>query len=294
VAKHQKMTKTSLLEKIKEYYNGFCFDADTFVYNPFSMLLFFEKKEFNNFWYNSGSPDQIVNFLKDQNIEFIDLVKISIPKDNVMNPSSNRFEDPPVYLFQLGYLSLRKSEDVYSLIMDYPNLEVTQSMARRILNSIFKNPTLVGNILVSLRDAFIKRKPVEFVKELNKFLSNIPYSDYTKKPHNEFYYRDLLLAFIHAANILIHTETQKSSGRPDMVLHLIDQTWVIELKVRHPGDSTDETLAKQAMLQILEQNYDSPFTNPTLLAAVIIDEKRQITSWLSNVDNSMEPDKESK
>jgi hypothetical protein len=44
VAQSQNVSSKILLEKMKNYYNGFSFDAQTFVYNPFSTLLFFLKK----------------------------------------------------------------------------------------------------------------------------------------------------------------------------------------------------------------------------------------------------------
>ncbi|MDR3204008.1 MAG: AAA family ATPase, partial [Deltaproteobacteria bacterium] len=46
VAKSQKVTNEELLGEMKRYYNGFCFDAETLVYNPFSTLRFFEEKKF--------------------------------------------------------------------------------------------------------------------------------------------------------------------------------------------------------------------------------------------------------
>ena len=39
----------SLLDKIKDYYDGFCFDGSTRIYNPFSILNFFSAQEFKNY-----------------------------------------------------------------------------------------------------------------------------------------------------------------------------------------------------------------------------------------------------
>jgi hypothetical protein len=44
VANTRNVTKEKILEEMKHYYNGFCFDGQTFVYNPFSTLQFFRKK----------------------------------------------------------------------------------------------------------------------------------------------------------------------------------------------------------------------------------------------------------
>ena len=45
---------------MKDYYDGFCFDGVTKLYNPHSILSFFFKSTFANYWYESGSPSFIV------------------------------------------------------------------------------------------------------------------------------------------------------------------------------------------------------------------------------------------
>jgi glutaredoxin-related protein len=49
VAQANKLTKKQLQDKMKEYYNGFCFDGETELYKPSSTLLFFEHKSFDKF-----------------------------------------------------------------------------------------------------------------------------------------------------------------------------------------------------------------------------------------------------
>jgi hypothetical protein len=43
------MSEQQLSKKMEEYYNGFCFDGKTKVYNPFSTQLFLNKKSLKNF-----------------------------------------------------------------------------------------------------------------------------------------------------------------------------------------------------------------------------------------------------
>ncbi len=40
------ISEEELLKGLKEYYNGFSFDGEHYVYNPFSILKFFEEKNF--------------------------------------------------------------------------------------------------------------------------------------------------------------------------------------------------------------------------------------------------------
>ena len=43
-----------VIDKIKEWYNGYSFDGKTFLYNPFSLLNFFADRAFSNYWFASG------------------------------------------------------------------------------------------------------------------------------------------------------------------------------------------------------------------------------------------------
>ncbi|MDR2198469.1 MAG: AAA family ATPase [Deltaproteobacteria bacterium] len=59
-AEHLKILKNDLLEQMRHYYNGFCFDGVTYVYNPYLILQFLFNKKFLNYWYNYGTPKQLI------------------------------------------------------------------------------------------------------------------------------------------------------------------------------------------------------------------------------------------
>jgi hypothetical protein len=54
-ADFQKMSEEALLDEMRRRFKGFCFDGETIVYNPYSILLFFGEKKFDNFNFNSGA-----------------------------------------------------------------------------------------------------------------------------------------------------------------------------------------------------------------------------------------------
>ncbi len=54
---------------MRSYYDGFSFDGTSRVYNPFSTLSFFRMGQFKNFWFESGSPSFLINYVKKHNIE---------------------------------------------------------------------------------------------------------------------------------------------------------------------------------------------------------------------------------
>lgn len=58
--KELNLSEESLWEELKNYYNGYSWNGKNFLFNPFSILSFFENQSFAPYWIESGSP----SFLK--------------------------------------------------------------------------------------------------------------------------------------------------------------------------------------------------------------------------------------
>ncbi|MCI0470520.1 MAG: AAA family ATPase, partial [Candidatus Aminicenantes bacterium] len=130
-----------LFEKLKDYYNGYSWDGINFVYNPFSILSFFDTYLFKNYWFATGSPTFLVNILKKTGI--------SIDRYERMSVSGNFFEKFDIgtigidnissLLFQTGYLTIKEIKDqVY--ILSYPNREVKTAFLQYLLESFSNKP----------------------------------------------------------------------------------------------------------------------------------------------------------
>ena len=60
--------KEELLSRIKNFYNGYSWDGNITVYNPFSLLNFFDDKQFINYWFNTATPTFLIQYYSKQNI----------------------------------------------------------------------------------------------------------------------------------------------------------------------------------------------------------------------------------
>jgi hypothetical protein len=91
-----------LLSEIKRWYNGYSWDGKTSVYNPFSTLMFFNKKEFSEHWFNTGTPTFLIEQIKKKN----DLEAFAESREVGMNSlrgdGSDNIETTAL-LFQTGY-----------------------------------------------------------------------------------------------------------------------------------------------------------------------------------------------
>jgi hypothetical protein len=289
VAVFQDIPLHVLVEKMKEYYNGFCFDSQTLVYNPFSLMLFFNKKHFSNFWFKTGTPEQLISFLKKNYFLIDDLRGVQVNRERIEDPSHNRDKDLVSYLFQLGYLSLRQNPSKDKFSLDFPNIEVRESMARRLLESYFESVQIAENMCDRFITALAKRDPALFIGELNRLLSKIPYDFYGSDKRDEGFYCSNIFTLLYSINLDPFAQKHGNFGRADFVISHLGQTWVIEVKIR-PEGKDEKDLANQAISQIKEKNYSGGYLNPVLLGVVIDDKARAVTWWKCEGGTSSNPE----
>jgi uncharacterized protein related to proFAR isomerase len=293
------MAKEDLLKKVRDYYDGFCFDGQTMVYNPFSTLQFFKDQRFNNYWFESGTASFIAQYLKDHCLTVEQFRGLPVDSDFARNPGELDAAPPESFLYQSGYLSLRPGEIDDEYTLDYPNREVLKSMSSLLIGTFVGN---FGGAKKGLLRALLSGDCQALVEEFNSLLAAIPYDDYVaaiKKDEDlkrkikdlqkiikdltfgEWLYRSTLLSFLIGAGLDVEAEVHSSHGRADLVVKYKDRTWVMEIKISQSaaGGQEDEELAEVALNQILEKGYAAPYDQAIILGLVINDPKRSITAW---------------
>ncbi len=68
LARQLGQTEVQLCEEIKRWYNGYYFHHSApSVYNPYSVLSLFRHREFNNYWFETGTPTFLLDLLQEKN-----------------------------------------------------------------------------------------------------------------------------------------------------------------------------------------------------------------------------------
>ncbi|MBR0519519.1 AAA family ATPase, partial [bacterium] len=273
-AQKKSMSKQELLDKIKKYYDGFSFNGITKVYNPFSVLNFFDEGEFYNYWYDSASPSFLAKYLQKYKIkdpkEFIQK-KVSINFTN-----SKEIENASVesFLYQAGYLTIsEKKENI--IILDYPNEEVAISMTQLALDNFYKitDYMSIGDELWEATENSNMKKVVDI---FNEALKPIPYDDYSNR--NEYWYRGLFMMLLKATRILAFPEVHTFDGRSDIVIPYDDFIIIIEFKFAENDKEVDKKrIEGQEQVKRYAESYLN--LNKQIITAVFIanDEKRQVS-----------------
>ena len=245
--KKMQTSRGELLSKIKEWYNGYSWEPGEYVYNPFSILNFFNKIKFQNFWFSTGTPTFLVNLLHErmyydfENIEVGDTVFESYSLDKLETVS---------LLFQTGYLTIKSVNEFNIYTLNYPNKEVRLSMLQHLIGAFrFGRNTESAPIVVNLRNAFYNNNMPDAIAIINSLFKTIPYQIFLAK--KEAYYHSLIHLVFTYLGQFIESEVSVADGRIDAVVKTPDFIYVIEFKL--------DKSAKEAITQIQEKGYAEKF-----------------------------------
>lgn len=122
-------SKEEAYETLRQRYDGyhFCPNASG-MYNPFSVLLALQKREYGSYWFSTGTPTYLVQLMKEADLNpsalsgyeasasELDSIQISV-------------DNPIAVLYQSGYLTIKGYDSRFKVYtLDYPNDEVKEGV----------------------------------------------------------------------------------------------------------------------------------------------------------------------
>ena len=262
-------TREGLLKRMKDYYDGFCFDGTTRLYNPFSILSFLSDRRFSNYWYSSGSPAFIVEYMKRHDIRDPEAYRHMTVSAGFAESQEIERARPESFLYQAGYLTIEKwVED--SITLDYPNREVLDSISRMYLEHVYHVESY-SSIGSDLWRALSGGDVAEAVRLYNTALASIPYQDFIKR--DESLYRSLFLMLLRGAGITAHGEVPTNRGRSDVLVLFPHCVVVLEFKLAL-SESEIDRLRLEGQKQMEEKGYTRPYDT----------ERRAVTAGVVVID----------
>jgi hypothetical protein len=241
-------SKDEWIEDIKTWYNGYSWDGENFVYNPFSVLNFFQEKQFGNYWFESGSPSFLVRLIHSYHIDLPELAHYKVGEEVFSSFDINRMHVVSL-LFQTGYLTIKeilpagKRKRFY--ILSYPNLEVKEALLVYLLGDF--SPKFADKISVLMEDLKTGLKTGDlnrFFEIIRSVFSQIPYDMFVE--NREGYYQTVIYIVLMLIGIDIKTEIETNLGRVDAIIETGTHLYVMEFKLG---------TAEEALIQIKEKRY---------------------------------------
>ena len=274
-------------EDVKKWYDGFIFGKQKDIYNPWSIINFLDKKEYNTYWADSSS-NGLINNLVQKGSPCIKMMMETLLKEETIDVPINEqivfseldYSEDAVWSLMLasGYLKVVSAEPLvgnrrkarkYTLALT--NLEIQFMFEDMILRwfSPAKHET----------NEFIRALISGDIESMNEYMNDVALNTFSsfdsgkhnserKAPENFFHGFVLGLMVDQTENYIITSNRESGYGRYDIMLEPIDKTnekypgIVIEFKVINPRkESSLEETVEAALKQIEEKNYDAELIN---------------------------------
>ncbi|MDR1313794.1 MAG: ATP-binding protein, partial [Deltaproteobacteria bacterium] len=299
------------------YYDGFSFDGETEVYNPFSVISFFAEKKFGNFWMESGSNTVVRKFLRDEELTVDQFQGQEIDYSRARAPGEIDATSPAGFLYQSGYLTLRATK-TGAYLLDYPNSEVREAISKLFMENFTAKWDVIDKSGRELGDRLASGDIVGMVRVLIMLLAGIHYSDHLdanrvplvtilkkimrkktgedrlesseeskamtladklQKERGESYYRSLLQTCLWMAGAKVTPEKPENLGRLDLEVVCGSMTYVLELKVVKNAKGAARA-ARAGMDQIRRRGYGGASETPILVSLAVGKAERNIVGCL--------------
>jgi hypothetical protein len=285
------VTKDELLTAIKKWYNGYSFDGEIRLYNPHSLLNFFNNCRFDNYWFETGTPTFLVEAIRNEGINPKDLENIEV-SNTFFAKFSLEHLDIIGLLYQTGYLTIKKIDrGIYETFyfLGYPNLEVQRSLEHNLVEAFtYKSSSTVSNALVKMQRGLKSGNVNLFMDFLQIILSDLKYNWQPPKQYKnetelfkmwEGYFHAIIYVITSYMNISVKAEVTTNKGRVDLISETADFIYFMEFKL--------DKSAAEAVEQIKNQQYAMSYKNsPKTIFLVGVNfskEERNIESWESEV-----------
>lgn len=225
-------------QAIKQWYNGYRWGEATVptVYNPFDVLLLFQKREFGPYWFESATPTFLVDVLKARGVFTPRLEKLQA-KAQILG----RFDVDDIttegLLFQTGYITIKDVQEpmlgyrLYTL--GFPNREVESSLNDLLLPVLGIGHSEAQTHQLALFDIFQHHDLVALEAHLKALYAGLPYDWYRNNPIAQYegHYASVFYSHFAALGLNITVEDASHFGRVDMSIDVGGHVYLFEFKV---------------------------------------------------------------
>ena len=221
-------------DRIRTWYNGYNWTGEA-VYNPFDVLLLFEKRQFRPWWFETATPTFLVDLLTERQTWLPRLGQLRADAE-LLSAFDVGHISTEALLWQTGYLTIDSEEQQfgeYRYRLRYPNREVYQGLNNSLLRTwtpdgqeTLAHKTRLGELL--LVNDFAGMQAL-----FTAFFASIPHDWFRHNPiaAYEGYYASVFYAYFASLGLDLTPEESSNAGRLDLALRFNGQIYLFEFKV---------------------------------------------------------------
>ena len=250
-AEKENTTKEDILLQLKAMYDGYHFskNTDVDIYNPFSLINSLTRREFENYWFQTGTPTFLIKLLQENDYDLKDLSEGNITARDLTSKES-MLSAPVALFYQSGYLTIKdynKKSGAYKL--GYPNKEVEESFLDFILPKyMHTNENASFSYVEKMYENLENGEIEDFLKTMKTFFASVPY-DLIKDTEN--HYQTVIFIICKLIGFIVEAEYKIVNGRIDMIVRTDNFLYLFEFKF--------DKSAKEALQQIDSKDYPLAF-----------------------------------
>nr|WP_301282090.1 ATP-binding protein [Halomonas sp. 707B3] len=241
-------------EAIRQWYNGYRWGGREVVsvYNPFDVLLLFQKREFAPYWFESATPTFLVDILKQRGVFTPSLDHWETEYELLSQFDVDQISTEGL-LFQTGYLTIQQVEEPLlgyrQYTLGFPNREVETSLNHALLPSLG-----VENAPRERRTLFRHLSQHDLVgleAHLKALYAGLPHDWYRNNPiaRYEGHYASVFYSHFAALGLDVTVEDASHHGKVDMSVDFGGHIYLFEFKV------VEQLPEGQALAQIKHKGY---------------------------------------
>ncbi|MDR1872518.1 MAG: AAA family ATPase [Deltaproteobacteria bacterium] len=265
-------TVADLKAKILEWYDGYSFDGRTKVLNSLSILRFFKKSSFGQYWILTAPSKHFLmtvfkgdagalTFDKSQDVPLNDLASLT--------PSHIA---PVPFLFQTGYLTIANGyvrDCIQYCNLKPTNFEISSLFYDALSDSLFKLLIKGNNSYdksIELKDALFDRDAKRLTKIIGDLFAALPEALYPREDkvkeidcrYKESFFYSLLWSYCRGLGSLAKVEEPGFTLAPHLTVSLYRKTSaIIELKYApDDGEGNPKDILRRAAQEALKASQD--------------------------------------
>lgn len=242
-------TEEETINKLRTRYDGYHFKNNSVgIYNPYSVLNTIAKLEYNDYWFETGTPTFLVDLLKMHDFYLPDLTREHVSGD-VINSVDSLSTNPIPVIYQSGYLTIKGYDERFKqYILGFPNREVEEGFIKFML-PLYASAGERSAFVVSefVRDVETGN-PEQFMRRMKAFFAD---TSYQVVGNAELYFQNAMYLVFKIMGFYIQVERPTSDGRIEAILQTPDYIYIIECKL--------DQSAEEALRQIDDCCYAEPF-----------------------------------
>ena len=266
-------------EMVKKWYDGFIFGDKKDIYNPWSILNYFDTGKITTYWANTSSNSLVGKLIREGSRNIKTSFEALLAGEHLFTPIDeqivyNQLDGSEQAIWSLllasGYLKVVNHEEYGPEALQEPKYELT--LTNLEVKVMFQNMIRLwfGEVTSDYND-FVKALLLGNVKAMNSYMNRVAlktfsYFDTGKEPSGaepERFYHGFVLGLIVEMNgrYVITSNRESGFGRYDVMLEPLredDYAYILEFKVHDPED--EKTLldtVKAALDQIEEKQYEA-------------------------------------